>query len=103
MTKNKVPTTGDEHSAFRRTKKWKTFRLEMLKDRGSKCEVCGSKASGLNVHHTDEENYYNLDKDLFILLCKSCHRELHRLMRRKVFDIDIYLVAFRDTFKRSKK
>ena len=95
--------TGEEKNLFRRRKPWLNFRKVMLKSVDNHCEVCGvHKNKGLNIHHTQEDDYENLDKDLFIVLCKSCHKELHRLMRRKSFDIDLYLVAFRDAFKRSK-
>lgn len=93
--------TSDDKRLFRATKCWKDFRKQLLKDRGNRCEICGSKAGGLNIHHIDEDNYTDLNPDLFIIMCKTDHRNLHRLMRRKEFDIDEYIVAFKNAYKKS--
>lgn len=95
--------TSENKTAFRKTIKWRDFRKQLLKTRGMKCEVCGTSKKGLNIHHCDEDDYTNLDPDLFIILCKTEHRNIHRLMRKKVFDIDLYVVAFKDAYIRSKK
>lgn len=80
-----------EKSKFRRSKEWKAFREQLIRDRGSACEICGiPKKTGLNVHHHDESDYDNLDPTKFSILCKCCHETIERFLRRKRFSVDDY-------------
>ena len=68
-----------EHSKFRRTKKWISFRKQMLAENPC-CAFCGSKRATRTVHHIynckTEEEYENLSEDRFIVLCSQCHNFL---------------------------
>jgi hypothetical protein len=61
-----------EKATYRRSKEWKKFRKDLIAER-KHCQWCGSKFR-LNVHHQDPENYTNLDKTKFLLLCNGCHK-----------------------------
>ena len=61
------------HSAY-----WCDFREENI---NSECEKCSS-TDYLVLHHLKEEEYANLKKENFQTLCKTCHQEAHREMRK---------------------
>lgn len=95
--------TGKEKTKFRATKEWKAFRVSLIKDRGSACEICGiPKKTGLNVHHHDESDYTNLDPKKFSVLCKGCHETLERFLRRKTFSIEDYAGKLAEVFYATK-
>jgi 5-methylcytosine-specific restriction endonuclease McrA len=74
-----------EKTSFRRTEEWKQFRITLIKERNNTCELCGSikPSSQLQVHHINPDDYTNLNKKYFAVLCKSCHKEIERLSKRK--------------------
>lgn len=72
-----------EKTAFRRTAEWKNFRSGLLLERGNYCQCCGVKSKKLELHHMAEWDYQNLDKERFVFLCTSCHKEVSRLERIK--------------------
>lgn len=62
-------------------KVWKEKRLAFIKNRGGKCEWCGS-TDRLTVHHPQRNSYGNeVYMDFFlsgcVLLCARCHAALH--------------------------
>ena len=81
MAKIKKRAKINSHAVFRRSKEWRDFRLEFLKDR-NKCECCGAKRS-LQVHHIFPEEYTNLDPKRFAALCSICHNAVSVLERMK--------------------
>lgn len=77
--------TSADKSKFRQSKAWKTFRADLLLDRGAKCELCRCKYSGsrkkyLQVHHIDCRDYTDLDPDKFALLCSACHESVEKFI-----------------------
>ena len=75
-------------------------------NRNYTCEICGViKKKGLNVHHHDEEHYTVLQDDKFSVLCKSCHQEVERLLRRtkNIVDIEKYVSGMRRIYLASSK
>ena len=94
-----------EKAKFRTSKEWKTFRSQLLIDHGNKCEICGiarRHGKGLNIHHLDESDYTNLTDEKFLVLCRSCHQELERLLRRKNFDIHLHAARLERAYVASK-
>lgn len=75
-----------EHSKFRRTKEWISFRKQMLAAHPC-CAFCGSKRATRTVHHIHncktEEEYEDLSEERFIVLCSQCHNFLHWIGRKK--------------------
>lgn len=70
-----------QHDEFRMTTQWKLFRQYIVSSRHATCEFCGKqykKTSFLDVHHKFFTNYTNLDETRFMLLCKECHKFLHK-------------------------
>jgi len=81
--------TSAEHNKFRTLKVWKDFRKKLLEERGSYCELCGTKYAGkkikqLQVHHKDPDNYTDLNPEKFALLDSSCHDLIERLATKLV-------------------
>ena len=61
---------------------WKKFRAKILKDRGCKCELCGSvkdSQKALDLHHVYPGYYDDLDPAKFALLCTSCHEFIEHI------------------------
>lgn len=95
--------TSKEKTIFRRTSAWKNWRKYLLQKRNYTCEICGIvKKKGLQVHHLDEEHYTALKEDKFVVLCSSCHKEVERLVKRKVLDINLYKENIKKVFEQTK-
>lgn len=55
---------------------WKEFRAAVLLERGRKCEQCGG-TSRIQVHHLTYKRCGNERPDDVVVLCRSCHEEIH--------------------------
>lgn len=98
--------TKEEQDAFRRTKQWKEFRDELLKDRDYTCEICGvKKKRGMSIHHYDPDNYDDLQPHKFAVLCRFCHTSLleRKLLRRKDLDIDLFCKNLKEIYHKSRR
>ena len=79
--KKKKSTGNKEHILFRQSKVWKSFRKELIAERGAECELCGTVYKGkrtkmLQVHHIHPLAYAQLRPEWFSLLCCTCHRHI---------------------------
>ncbi|OQY40937.1 MAG: hypothetical protein B6229_00440 [Spirochaetaceae bacterium 4572_7] len=93
-----------EKKKFRQTKKWKEFRKVMLEKVDYKCQMCSiKKKKGLHIHHINEEAYGKETSSDVVVLCSLCHREIERLLKRKEFDINIYILQLKNYYNESKK
>lgn len=57
------------------------FRKIALEDRNYTCEKCGSIENGLHVHHIEgytEQPMFMADLLNVIVVCKKCHKEIHK-------------------------
>lgn len=71
----------DKYKAYIQSKEWYDIKLDIIHNRGSKCEACGTPkpAQGLQLHHLTYKRLYNeLPEDLQ-LLCKGCHLTAHNI------------------------
>ena len=62
-------------------KRWKEFRLEVLSERGNKCECCGG-TDILQIHHTfyiSGKMPWEYDIKDMRVLCKMCHQRIHNI------------------------
>jgi hypothetical protein len=74
---------------------WKALKSDMAKFRGKKCEFCGAEKS-LNLHHLQYKNWYDVEPEDLIWLCKLHHDIIHNFGRPEG-DIPSFLA--RDTIK----
>lgn len=81
--KGKAKQGNKDKVAFRRTKRWLSFRKKLIEERGNYCQCCGKKTKILDCHHADEEHYDDLNPDKFFLVCKMCHKCISDLERIK--------------------
>ena len=72
-----------EKTEFRKSKEWRDFRKQLIKERGQFCECCGKKTKALQCHHIDPEHYTTLDPARFALLCVWCHKGVSDLEKIK--------------------
>ena len=57
------------------------FRKIALEDRNYTCEKCNSIEDGLHVHHIEgytEQPMFMADLSNVIVVCKKCHKEIHK-------------------------
>lgn len=66
-----------EYKNYLLSKQWLELRLDILTNRGGKCEECGSK-NKIQVHHLTYKNIFNEEPEDLILLCRSCHELEHK-------------------------
>jgi 5-methylcytosine-specific restriction endonuclease McrA len=97
-----------EKTKYRRSKKWKSFRESIIKETKHSCELCGMVKRGkqtryLQLHHLDPSTYGNEEREDVVLLCASCHETVERLLKRKQFSIDEFLISFKAIFTKSKE
>jgi hypothetical protein len=73
--------------------RWQKRRLEVLEDRGWKCEACADTDMTLHVHHDKYKGqpWEAENEDLFVL-CEECHSKVHKA---KINASD-YLIALND-------
>lgn len=63
--------------------KWKEKRNEVVEERGSKCERCGSKEF-LQVHHKQylkDKLAWEYENDMLECLCGGCHMKEHNITK----------------------
>ena len=60
-------------------KVWDNIRNDIIKENGSKCQICGETEGKMNLHeiwkYDDEKHIQKLEG--FILLCTMCHHVKH--------------------------
>ena len=76
--------TSAEHTKFRTTTRWRKFRIQLLEERGYKCQCCGiKKKKGLQIHHKRPDKYTDLDiHEDFVVLCSDCHDLVEKFAKR---------------------
>ena len=79
---------------FRNSKRWRDFRVSLLKEADYRCELCGGyfrgkKSKNLQIHHLFPEDYESLNPVDFSVLCSTDHKLVER--------INVKLLAKKDT------
>ena len=68
----------DKYKLYLNSKEWFSVKQNLFKLRGKKCEMCNS-TDDIQVHHLHYDNIYmELPTDLLVV-CKTCHRDIHGL------------------------
>lgn len=75
--------TSSEKTKFRQTALWKRFREQLIRKRGLKCELLGTKLTikTAQVHHLHPEEYDNLRGDWFKVLSPTAHDFVEHVAR----------------------
>lgn len=64
--------------------KWQKKRLEVLNDKGWKCEACGTDDKMLHVHHDKYKgNPWDISNEHLFVLCEFCHNCVHNIKINK--------------------
>lgn len=61
---------------------WRTKRIETIVARGHRCELCGTRKNGLDVHHLSYKRLFNESVSDLRVLCRDCHKNVHALMAK---------------------
>ena len=73
----KVINRKEYYHEYLKSKRWKATREDILKKRGSKCQLCGDISKNFHVHHNTYDRVgFEKDEDL-IILCNKCHAKFH--------------------------
>jgi len=72
---------GISYEEYLMSEKWKQARMRLFKRDGKICKICSSDKN-INVHHNNY-NQKNLNGSIrsLVVLCNSCHREVHRIAK----------------------
>ena len=74
--------TPQLYAEYLQTNHWKTFKANILKKRGKRCQVCG-RAGYVSLHHNDYSRLGGEHESDVIVLCESdgshygCHQIFH--------------------------
>lgn len=72
------------YKEFMQTKYWRLVAIQVKRDAGWRCSLCGCK-SNLVVHHTDYKTHgyemYRFKK--LQCVCQKCHKRIHELSKNK--------------------
>ena len=81
---------------LRNTKKYKNWRLSVIKRDNSTCQICNNyfETEKLRAHHLLSFSKYNdlrYNKNNGITLCKTCHNKFHSIYTSNNFDINNFV------------
>jgi 5-methylcytosine-specific restriction endonuclease McrA len=68
------------YGAYLLTPHWRRLRMKVIRNVNGKCQNCGTSpyySSSLHVHHLTYEHRGYETFDELMVLCKSCHEDLH--------------------------
>lgn len=64
-----------DYANYLNSSKWNTMKI-VIRARDNVCKKCGSK-NNLQVHHITYKNFGDEELEDLVLLCGSCHKEVH--------------------------
>ncbi|MFW6311206.1 MAG: hypothetical protein ACOC1K_03115 [Nanoarchaeota archaeon] len=73
----------NEYYKYLKSRDWQIKRSMVFAAYGRKCESCG-KSNNLHVHHLRYKNIYDCTVRDFTVLCKDCHKIIHRIYKTKI-------------------
>jgi 5-methylcytosine-specific restriction endonuclease McrA len=62
---------------YRMTPEWQCKRTQALSRAGYRCQLCGCRATRLDVHHNSYERYGDESIYDLVVLCDVCHGRVH--------------------------
>ena len=62
---------------YREEPEWQVRRVQALTRAGYKCQTCSRRDTTLDVHHNSYENYGDERPQDLVVLCRSCHQNVH--------------------------
>lgn len=62
---------------YLQSKHWQKLRHNLI-HKNTVCEICGDKASILQLHHKTYVNLGNESRKDFLILCDTCHKFVHK-------------------------
>lgn len=71
--------TRAEYEAYIASPAWEAKRQRALRKHGARCAACGNADPGLHVHHHTYDRFTRERMDDLVVLCKPCHRLVHRI------------------------
>jgi len=72
--------------------KWKKLRLEKINTH-PECEKCSGKQY-LQVHHSNYDNIFNESIHDLHVLCRKCHKKLHKIHRKSNLSLQEFTAKF---------
>ncbi len=82
---------------YLKSEEWKTLRLVRLIKSGGLCACCNFESLSNDVHHlTYRKSLSEVDDNDLRVLCRNCHREVHRLLNEEPL---LKLLPFRQRWR----
>lgn len=80
----KISRKKDEYRKYLDSAEWKLLRNSILKERGCVCEKCKvtNNRWNLHIHHMTYKRLFNELKADLLVLCATCHKEVHKMPRK---------------------
>lgn len=70
-----------EYLKYIKSPEWFNFRKFVFREKGELCELCAS--NGVHVHHKNYSNFRSEKLNDVLVLCKSCHDNIHEIKSKK--------------------
>src|SRR3990167_3495215 len=98
-----------EYKSYLQSEYWKEFTKQARIIFGYKCWFCGNNGE-LHLHHTRyyKKTFYSTRKvknnlRWFLLICRNCHKNIHKLAKTENLEIYKATREFRNRFYPKKK
>lgn len=100
----------DRYKEYLKSESWHILKQEKFCQVGKACQACEGFGF-IHVHHIRYKNLIDCTVDDLAVLCEQCHNALHRVSKRKGFDLDgleleqikVILDAYRKTYDFAKR
>lgn len=62
---------------YLKSAEWQEIRLHLIEKRNWTCERCGKQKKRLQIHHLTYDRLYNEKESDLMVVCPSCHHDIH--------------------------
>ncbi len=90
---------AQEYLHYLQSPEWKDRAKECIKHYGERCAVCkcGWRRRTLHVHHLHYQNVGNEQVEDLVVLCKTHHHEIHKMVEYDRQSLNIMIENFNST------
>jgi hypothetical protein len=72
---------NDKYRSYLLSPTWAEIKLDLISNRGQRCERCQKKTKYLQVHHLTYERIFKEEPKDLLLLCRKCHENEHGITK----------------------
>jgi 5-methylcytosine-specific restriction endonuclease McrA len=86
--KNGIPKKNSKYKNYILSKHWRKKRKRKLREQNYQCQNCKTKEN-LQVHHKHYRTLFNEKLSDLVVLCKTCHEEVHGLLTEEKIEMQV--------------